>query len=173
MTRSSDREIEAIQRKALSAAEAKRFDEALELCEGLIAVPASRIAGLRQRAGVRELQGRLTDAISDLKAVLLETDDEPADHHALGLIQLEIGQTRDAVQSFTRCLELGGTSGFNYYSNSCLFFRAIAHMKINELESALSDCSQLPPGYSTHVIGEGMMSREEILDQIKRRRGNR
>jgi tetratricopeptide (TPR) repeat protein len=169
MTVSSNREVEAIQRRAQSAAESGRFEEALDLCEQLITAPAARTAGLRQRAAVRELQGKHGDAISDLKLVLSESADEPADYHALGLLQLEIGQTRDAVESLTRCLEIGRASNFGYYSNSCLFFRAIAHMKLNDLEEALADCSQLPPGYSTHVIGEGMMSREGILEQIKRR----
>jgi tetratricopeptide (TPR) repeat protein len=173
MSQHIEEKIIALQRNAQVAAEAGRFEEALQICDRLIAVPSMKGAGLRQRASVRELQQMPDLAIADLQELLKKPPLEPGDLHAIALLQLEVGQTRQAIMSLDQCIEAGVANNSTYYDNSARFFRAVANMKLGELDAASNDCSALPSGYSTHVIGEGMVSREDILKGIAARRFRR
>jgi len=171
MTRrpTTEAEVEDYQARARDFSHQRRYTEALEICDWLIDDPATRLAGLRQRAAVKELQGDLRAAINDLSAVIETFAMEPADFHSLGLLQLEAGDTREAIISLSRAIETGDAAGSTYYRNSSLFFRAFARLKIDELAAATKDCELLPAGYQTHISGEGIVSREALLDQAKRR----
>ena len=165
--------VRAIQRKAFDLATKKRFDDALGICDWLIQEPTTEIAGLRQRSGVKELAGDLRGAVEDLLKVVKRFPHEPGDFHALGLLQLELGDTQQSVASFGKAVALSEDSRTDYYKNSSLLFRAIANLKLGLLAEAEADCSKLPAGYRVHLNEDGDKSREDVLDEITRQRAGR
>lgn len=170
---STEGELEVALKRASSLARKGDYDEALEICDWLIESSDTLVAGYRQRAAVRELKGDIRGAIDDLRLVTSRAGDEPADFHALGLLELEAGDTGAAVSSFDKALEAGEKVGHAYYAKSSRLFRAIGRAKLNDFDGALEDCAVLPDEYGTHVIGEGMITVGQLRERIRRMRSAR
>ncbi len=173
----SNDELEAIVRQAYRLACKEQYADALEICNWLIEEESTAIAGYRQRAAVKEHMRDVNGAIQDLTVVTSRFAHEPADFHALGILLLQNGNTLDAIAAFGTAINLGKSSGNNYYSNSSLLFRSEAFLKRDDLEDAINEVTGLPNGYGTYISGTGMRTRENILDDataaLKRKSKNK
>ncbi|MEO6146340.1 MAG: tetratricopeptide repeat protein [Sulfuriferula sp.] len=158
-------ELDRILKKAYDYACKTDYQTALEICEWLIQEKSTEMAGYRKRASVREHMGNFDGAISDLQHVVSFDAKEPADFYGLGLLQLQQGFTAPAVDSFSKAIELGSNTGFHYYTQGSLLFRAEAYLKLCEFEKAIEDCSALPTDYKTYVSSAGMRSKEDIFNE--------
>ena len=158
----NEKELSSLLNTAYTYACNRNYEKALELCDWLSQHSSTRIAGQRQRAAVKTHMGDIDGAIIDLKSVL-ETDRlEPADFHGLGMLLLQNGSTKEAIEQFSAAVQIGEAAGNHYYTNSSLLFRAEAKLKICDFAGARQDVSGLPSGYKAYFSGTGMRSREDI-----------
>jgi tetratricopeptide (TPR) repeat protein len=167
----SEQELESILRTAYELILESRGDEALAVCNWLIAEQKTATAGYRQRAAVLEYMGNVPDAISDLEHVISRDSREPADFHALGILYFKSGEMARAEAAFTSSLALGKAARNTYYKNSCHIFRAEVRLTMRDFKEALVDAQILPDLYSTNLPGIGMRSKEQIIADAERELG--
>lgn len=163
----SDDELRAIQKATYNLACKGEYEEALDICNWLIASKSTEAAGFRQRAAVKEHMSDIGGAIDDLRVAIAQSDEEPADFHALGLLLLESGSTIDAIVAFEKAICIGEKLDDGYYMNSSLLFKAEAHLRRANYAEALADVVRLPNGYRAHVSGVGMRTKEQIEAEAK------
>ena len=158
----SEDELNEIQNSVYDLACKSRYEEAIEICDWLIAEASTEVAGYRERSGVKDQMDDLDGAILDLKAVTTRFDQEPSDFYTLGKLLLQSGATREAVLAFDKAVVLGEESGVHYYTNSSLLLRSDANLKLTQYAAALADALRLPPDYAAYVPGTGMRTKEEM-----------
>ena len=113
---------------AYGLAKQEDYGNAIALCEWLMEEAQTATAGRRERAAVLSHQGDIAAAIQDLEHVVADKPPEPADLHALGMLQLQSGATTAAIESFGQALAAGAALGSTYYNSSSLPFRAEAKL---------------------------------------------
>jgi tetratricopeptide (TPR) repeat protein len=159
-------ELNVVLRRAYDFAKREDYASGLALCDWLIDDADTRIAGLRKRAAIREHQDHIDEAIADLEAVIKTGINEPADAHALGLmylLQQKYDQATVLLRSgVARCEE----AKFDYYLNPCRILLGYSLIRQRDFKEARSILHLLPAGYSTHIYGTGMKSKEDLLEQV-------
>lgn len=145
----------------------EQYARALEICDWLMSEPITEIAGRRERAAVRAHMDDLGGAVADLELVVSADPVEPADLHTLGILLLQAGSTRQAIERFAEAVRIGDAAGSTYYRNSSLLFASEAKLRLGDFADAFADASQLPEQYRVHVDGTGMRSREDIMQEAQ------
>lgn len=158
----SEEELEGILRRAYSLAKKEDYGSAVALCNWLIEEPSTRIAGLRKRAAVYELNNDINSAIEDLETVVSSGVDEPADMYSLGLLYLQISRDGDAEVLLSKAIKVSMHEEFEYYLSSCRLLRAEALLRIKRPKDALDELAQLPEGFSVYVYGRGLRVKETM-----------
>ena len=161
----TDAELDDIADHAYALAVQGNYPGALALCERLIHNEATVLAGRRERAAILSHKGDLNAAIDDLEYVVAAMPQEPADFHALGILQLQNGATQAAVDSFQGALEAGVVAQSDYYANSSRLFRAEARLQLKDYAGAHADAALLPDGYHTYIPSRAMRSKEQIISE--------
>jgi tetratricopeptide (TPR) repeat protein len=140
------------------------------LCDWLIQEANTRVAGLRQRAGVLEHQGEIERAIEDLEAVVSAGVDEPADMHTLGMLYLQEQRDREAELVFAKGIQICVRENAPYYLNSCKLLRAEALLRTGRRDIALTELEALPDGYSAYVYGRGLRTKAALVDEARQKK---
>ncbi len=159
---STEEELQQILRKIDSSTQKGHYHDALAGCEFLIEDSSTKAAGLRERATVFEQMGEMQKSISDLRELIAMDMGEPADLHQLGILVLSFGSAREAVDLFSKTVEVGTKENFHYYTNSSYLHRAEAFLRLGDYAAAEADCAKLPDGYKTYMAGVGMRTKEQI-----------
>lgn len=159
----SEDELDAMIRSSHSLAAAGRYDDALAVCAWLMEDAATHVAGLRQRAEVKQAMQDLDGAIADLQSVVALFPHEPGDFYFLGILLLKNGSTAEAIRAFGAAIQADAKAGSSYYTQGARLFRAEAYLKNCDYDEAIADATSLPAGCKTHIPGSGMRSREQIL----------
>lgn len=161
----SEDELSAVLRRAYDFAKKNDYEPALTLCNWLLEDPSTRIAGLRQRAAIREHQENLEEAIADLESVIQTVDNEPADSHALGLLYLQQQKYDEATVQLRRGVQQCEEESFDYYLNPCRMLLAYSLIRQKEFKEACRFLDMLPAGYSTYFYDLGSRTKEDLLQQ--------
>ena len=148
--------------------ERNEFEEALALCDSLIANSQTQAAGYRERAEVRLAMALPEEAVKDLYELISLDSAEPADHYNLGISLLKTKKPKEAVAAFSEAIELGEKEQFDYYTNSSLMHRAEAYLQLSKWREAEADCLRVPQGYSSFLPGLGVKTREQMLARSER-----
>ena len=93
-------------RQTMAAAETGDLERAITLAEGALASGVGHPLFFKLRSIRREQQGRLAEAIADLRTALANAPDDFAARNALGLHLARAGRTREALAELDRALEL-------------------------------------------------------------------
>jgi tetratricopeptide (TPR) repeat protein len=165
----NEEELEHLLGRIYDLAKRGSYVDALKACDVLIEEAATKKAGLRERAAVKEHSGDIAGAVMDLAELIASGSVEPADFHQLGVWTLCTGSAHDAVDYLSKALQLGERAGFHAYTNSSYLHRAEAHLRLGNLAEAFADCAKLPEGYKTYVEGVGMRSKEQIQQEADSR----
>jgi tetratricopeptide (TPR) repeat protein len=163
----TEAELDGLLRRAYSFAKKGDYESSVALCDWLIEEPSTRVAGLRKRASVHELQGDIDQAIEDLEAVISSVADEAADMYSLGLLYLQVDRVDEAVAALGKGVQVCVDEQFEYYLNPCRILRAEALLRLRKADAALIDLAQLPPGYSTYVYGRGSRTKEAMTSEAQ------
>ena len=164
----SEGELDKVIQSSHALAAAGKYAEALAICAWLMEDPGTEVAGLRQRAEVKQQMQDVDGAIQDLQGVLALFPHEPGDFYFLGILLLQNGATTDAIHAFGSAIKADADAGSRYYTPGALLFRAEAYLKKCDYQEAIADVSNLRPGFKTHIPGSGMRSKEQILDEATR-----
>jgi tetratricopeptide (TPR) repeat protein len=161
----SEADLDRILQSSHSLATSGKYAEALAICAWLMEDPETEVAGLRQRAEVKQQMQDTPGAIEDLQGVVARFPHEPGDFYILGILLLRNGATADAIRAFGGAIKADADAGSSYYTPGALLFRAEAYLKMRDYQEAIADLSNLRPGFATYIPGSGMRSKEQILDE--------
>ena len=161
----SEDELDGVLHSSKSLASAGKFEEALAICVWLMEDPDTEVAGLRQRAAVKQQMQDENGAIQDLQSVVSLFPHDPGDFYFLGILLLKNGSTADAIRAFSAAIKVDAEAESVYYTAGALLFRAEANLKICNYDEAIADVSNLRPGFKTHIPGSGMRSKENIFNE--------
>lgn len=162
----SEQELEALTQKAHEHARREEFAQALVICQHLILHDATRLAGYRERAEVWQNMKQDDLALSDLREAIAIGSKEPVDYYNLGIALLKRREAREAVEAFSKAIEIGTAQKFQYYTQSSRFHRAAALISLGMAEEALADCDEIEAGYSCYLPAEGVIEKTELLRRI-------
>lgn len=163
----SEDELSSILQEAYRYAIEERNEEALRICDWLMEDPATLVAGMRERATIRDHMNDFDGAIEDYRHLIAMNTDRPGDYYDLGMLLLRVENPAEAIGCFSKAIALGEAADFHFYTNSSLLHRAEAELRIGNWQSAKLDCQRLPAGYKEDVYdGLGMLTREEILSEV-------
>ena len=161
----SEEELDRVLQSSHSLAAHGKYAEALAICAWLMDDPQTEVAGLRQRAAVKQQMQDPDGAIQDLQGVIALFPHEPGDFYSLGILLLQNGATADAIHAFGGAIKADADAGSSYYTPGALLFRAEAFLKKCDYQEAIADVSNLHPGFKTYIPGSGVRSKEQILDE--------
>lgn len=159
----SEQELEALTQRAHEHTRREEFAQALAICQHLILHKATRLAGYRERAEVWQSMNEPELALADLREAIAIGSQEPVDYYNLGIALLKQRDAREAVQAFTKAMEIGAACKFHYYTPSSRFHRAAALISLSMAEEALADCDKIEDGYSCYLPAEGVITKEELV----------
>lgn len=163
----TEADLQVVQRRAYSFAKKGDYASAIALCNWLIENPSTRVAGLRQRAAVYELQGEIEQAIEDLEVVISAEVNEPADMHALGLLYLQMEHNQQAEGVLAKGIATCLAENAPYYLNYCRLLHAEALLRLGKRPPALAALVALPEGYEAYVYGRGMRIKEVMMKEAQ------
>jgi tetratricopeptide (TPR) repeat protein len=160
-------ELDSVLRRAYALAKKGDYASAIAWCNWLMEEPSTYIAGLRKRASVYEHQGDIQQAVEDLEAVVGSGVNEPADMYSLGLLYLQVSRWRDAEIVLGKGVQVCTAEQFDYYLNPCRILHAEALLRLGQGALALAELELLPDGYSTHVYGKGLRTKEVMTAEAE------
>lgn len=128
----------------------------------------TEVAGLRQRAAVKQQMQDFEGAIQDLQSAVALFPYEPGDFYFLGILLLRMGSTEAAIRALSETISADARAGSSYYTEGALLFRAEAHLKNCDYREAIADVSNLRPGFKTFISGSGMRGKEQIFEEATR-----
>ncbi len=161
----SEEELDQIIQTSNSLAAKDRFDEALAICTWLTENKDTEVAGIRQRAAIRQKMRDDDGAIQDLQRVVTLFPHDPGDFYFLGILLLKNGSTADAIRAFSETIRCDAEAGSQYYTDGALLFRAEAYLKSCDYDEAVVDTLNLRSGFKTNIPGSGMRSKEQIFQE--------
>ena len=98
---------------ALHYARGKDWPKAVPLLERIVAASPDRLPAVEALAVIRERQGRIADAVALRQTVYASRTPSPAELVHLGEMQMSLGQSEPAIQSFEKARAQEG-SAFNH-----------------------------------------------------------
>jgi tetratricopeptide (TPR) repeat protein len=106
MAKSED-ELERYLHRVEKLRNASDFPAALEACQPLVDEPTTHVAGLRARADIYADMRQRDLELADREALVDLGSKEPSDHFDLGISLWRFGRIAEAVDAFSRSIELG------------------------------------------------------------------
>lgn len=155
-------------------AEARRLDEALEMCNRLLGeAGGDPTETLRTRAYIFALAGDYESAQRDRTAVLDADDATLRDLYQAAEVALKLRQLDTAARLFDETIRRGEKEGEEWFKSAALFYLSFLRMEMDDLDGALeltrqvksvdADC-ELP------VPGVGVVSVKEMEREILKRK---
>lgn len=121
----------------------RKFKDALKCLDDLAASNASEHKVWAVRAHANAQQGDFQAAHSDWSRAISLHGDEPHYLYMRGIELFKVARYREAVEDFTRVIDLCSRYRSSYYLEPAYFFRADAFARLKEFERARSDCEQI------------------------------
>jgi tetratricopeptide (TPR) repeat protein len=166
----SEEDLDSYRKKIHGHLRLKELAPALVICQHLILGETTKRSGYRERAEVWRSIKEKKLALADLRKVTSLGSEEPADYFNLGVILFELRELNQAVESFTKAIELGKRNDFNFYTQTSYLRRAIALLSLGFHEKALKDCEQVEDGYQCFIVGDGIVTKEDLISRASQRR---
>lgn len=164
----SQGDFDGLIQKIHACREQKEFSGALALCQHMIIHDSTRIAGYRERAEIWQDMSEHDLALFDLKQLEVAGSIEPVDYYNLGIALLRNTEAKEAVEAFTRGIDLGAEHQSSYYTQSCRFHRAAAFLRLGMAKEALEDCNEIEDGYRCFLPSEGSKTKEDLVAQAQK-----
>ena len=160
-------ELEQYLRAVAKLRDAREFEGALEACVQLVNDPVTLAAGLRARADIYADMRQRESEIADREALVQLGTQEPNDYFEFGIALWRVGRLLDAADAFARAIELGEQEVFHYYTNASRIHLAAVLVKLGRHEEARRECLLVPDGYSSYLPGDGVTTKEQLLDKMR------
>ena len=132
------------------------------LATRLILEHSSEPRAWRERAFVKRLQDRHGEAIADMtKAIALNEFRLLDDMFTRGVSWFKMRRYKDAVDDFTRTIELSVFFKTESHRIQAYFFRADCYISLNKFIEAQADCEHVPEEFKTWT--DKLKSKKDIL----------
>lgn len=151
----------------------KQYDEALSLCEDLIAEHPKGWFGYREKAHVLDMKREGAESLACRRKVAELGSDEPGDYYHLAITCQSLGEYQECVSWADYGIMLCEQHNHYYYHPSCVFFKANALLALQRYEDALAQALTLDDGFKTWVNGKGIITKEDIIKSAEYALGQR
>jgi tetratricopeptide (TPR) repeat protein len=149
-----------------SLQKAKKFEEAIEVCNEIIADDDECYMAYSKRGDIFYGLGMHQDAFRDLDKLMEIRPECPSAYYVSARWNLELGNDKSAIDDANFVIK----SGVAYFINMAYFFRSIAFLNLGDKKAAAEDCLLLPEEFKTavtiHKIGWKILSRDDLYKMI-------
>jgi tetratricopeptide (TPR) repeat protein len=174
MSRIEDHLSEKLE-EARQLRKARRYQEALELCNEIITAHPKCADVYRIRSYILARTVNVVSAIKERMRVLL-IDPTSFDHFDLGRWSLSIGILDDAIEHLTNAIEMERRQEEQPCTQIAYLFRAETYLQKGQPAKALQDSDQLRDAARAYIPGVGLRSKldlrrsaEELETRLARR----
>lgn len=129
--------------KIYALVKADKYDEALSLIDSLLAIPPENPWLWRIRSYVNTTSGNNEDALADIDKAIASQLEETDFYFTRGRVLFEIGRFADAVNNFTKVIEISLSDKNDYYLEAAYLHRADAYIRLGDFKLAKSDCQHI------------------------------
>ena len=147
-------------------ATAGNYEQALDLCNSVIAANPTSFEAFWERADLLFRVGQHKEAISDLDKLLVLSPSSVGTYFRRARWNLELGNYDAAIEDLDILLEANDQA----FIDAALCFRSMAHLERGDTAAAHADCLKLPCEFSffvrTHKNNGQLISRETLLETI-------
>lgn len=150
-------------------AKKEQYEKALKMCSDFVESYPNENVGYRERAAVNLHKGDYDEALVDLQKLETLNSVEPSDYFDLGRTYLRLGQFHEAIEALSKAVDWCVKHENNYYMNSSLLLRALAHLEAGNTMAASADLENLPDSASFFVGGFGLQSKADLMERVTNR----
>jgi len=143
-----------------------RFEEALQVCEEMIAADSGDYAAYSERADILYSIGQRKEAYQDLGRLIQLRPESPSAYYVRAKWNLEVGDYQAVLDDATTIMRFRD----KHFIDVAYFYRAIAQFKLGNKTDAVADCLRLPADFKMPVdipqMGWKVLSRKELQEMI-------
>src|SRR4051812_7719291 len=140
---------------ALHYARTAEWPKAVPMLERILAETPDKVPALEALALLRERQGQIDDAIRLHQKVYTLRSPTPAELSRLGALQMALGQTAPAIESFEKARVLEGAS-FKHDTELGVLY--LASQRLDEARTALDRVPPSDPNYAMALFKRAQVS---------------
>ncbi len=158
-------ELENAIASAQAMARADNTAGAMAVAESLLAEHPDEMEVWLLRGYLHELNADYSEAKSALSRAIELNGSEPHLFYNRGRFSYHLGELREAVQDFSKALELCDFYNNDYYRQELYFWRAETLVKLGRKQEALNDLSQVDADFSSWT--DHLQTKQELLAACK------
>ena len=140
---------------ALHYARTSEWSKAVPMLERIVAETPDKVPALEALALLRERQGRIADAVSLRQKVYSLRSPTPAELARLGEMQMELGQTAPAIESFEKARALAGAA-FKHDTELGVLYLSLR--RFDDARTALDRVAPSDPNYPMALFKRAQVS---------------
>jgi len=143
----------------------EKHHEALLLIDDLLVNSPENPWLWRYRAYIHSMAGASEAALDEMNKAISFDLEEPDFYFTRGRILFELGRFNDAVDDFTKVVELGLADKNDYYLEAAYIHRADAYTRIGEFQKARLDCQHIRD--HTRLWTDRLRTKADILGECR------
>jgi arylsulfatase A-like enzyme/Flp pilus assembly protein TadD len=140
---------------ALHYARTAEWPKAVPMLERILAETPDKVPALEALALLRERQGQIADAVSLRQKLYTLRSPTPAELSRLGEMQMDLGQTAPAIESFEKARALAGAS-FKHDTELGVLYLALK--RFDDARTALDRVAATDPNYPMALFKRAQVS---------------
>ncbi len=151
--------VEAELQRAYRLSERQLYTAAIKICSRVIDEYPFDFRAYNRRS---KIYGRLKDwphAIKDVSKAIHLNPKNPAHYFSRARYRMNMGDFDNAVADLDRLL---ATKNNDYYFESALFFRALAHSHLKNYKQVLSDCEEVRDDFELYFLGKNQNKKDLV-----------
>jgi hypothetical protein len=158
-------ELFKISRKAYELAMNNQYEEALIICEWLIAEPFSYIEGLRSRAEVFSRRGDNEQAILDWESILATGVEDPGDMFSVVMLYIKFERNIEAELVCDKGIKVSLETDNHFHLSSLRMLKAKALLRQFRAKEALVELEKVPDDGFIYMYGRGVRTKADMIVQ--------
>jgi tetratricopeptide (TPR) repeat protein len=164
---SNEDELYEISGKAYELAKNNQYEEALLICEWLIAEPFSYIEGLRRRASILSHMRDEERAIIDLETILVNGVEDLYVMFSVVMLYLKFERNIEAELVCDKGIKVSLETDDHYYLNELRMLKAESLLRQQKGIRALEELAKVAEIDSMYFFGRGIRTNEEMVAQAR------
>jgi arylsulfatase A-like enzyme/Flp pilus assembly protein TadD len=140
---------------ALHYARTAEWPKAVPMLERILAETPDKVPAIEALALLRERQGQIADAVSLRQKLYTLRSPTPAELSRLGAMQMDLGQTAPAIESFEKARALAGSS-FRHDTELGVLY--LASKRFEDARTALDRVAPSDPNYPMALFKRAQVS---------------
>jgi len=142
---------------------------ALNICDEFILAKPRAAIGFWKKATLFARQNQFQEAVATIDEAIRLHPDDARYHFFRGWGNFEIGNYRAAETDQTIAIQLEKETNSTVLIESAYFFRALARIRLDEFEDALTDADEVSEDFLIYLESEGKLTNKNIKEYARNR----